>query len=294
MNIKLMRYFAAVCEAGSLSKAADQLFLSRQALSEAIKSLEIEMNVKLLKRDRTGISMTEAGEYFHSQSEKILTLYDETMKRLGEIKKSSTTVVPVYFCMFTIDAKRLAALQRFSDRHSGIEIYLQQRVSEQCWDALEDGRAELACTLKPSRPGFSTELLHKTTVYLLVGKQSALAKRKQIDNADDLRNLHLLFLQDTKILLEQIIQCCGKRGFTPNWEYILPDQTLITELVSSGKSEFIVPAQTLHMYPADRITAIPMYFPEVDHSLYLVWNAHKPLSDAAKELSKYLLSCKMW
>ena len=65
MELRHLRYFIAVAEEGSLSKAAERrLHTAQPSLSRQIRDLEIELGVKLLERRARGIALTAAGKFF--------------------------------------------------------------------------------------------------------------------------------------------------------------------------------------------------------------------------------------
>jgi DNA-binding transcriptional LysR family regulator len=61
-EIRQLRYFVAVAERGSVSRAAVELHLSQSSLSEALRKLELELGVELLTRSRRGVAPTAAGD----------------------------------------------------------------------------------------------------------------------------------------------------------------------------------------------------------------------------------------
>lgn len=64
MNLKQIDYFLKVVETASITKAADELYLSQPSLSHAIKELEKEMNITLFHRSSKGVTLTSEGEEF--------------------------------------------------------------------------------------------------------------------------------------------------------------------------------------------------------------------------------------
>jgi LysR family transcriptional regulator, nitrogen assimilation regulatory protein len=65
VEIRQLKYFLAVVDAGSLSRAAQQVFVAQSALSKQMAELEVELGVQLLNRSRSGVSATEAGQVFY-------------------------------------------------------------------------------------------------------------------------------------------------------------------------------------------------------------------------------------
>ena len=63
MEIRLLKYFAAVCETLNFRKAADMLHISQPSLSAAIRKLEEELDVKIFNRDTHPVTVTEMALY---------------------------------------------------------------------------------------------------------------------------------------------------------------------------------------------------------------------------------------
>ena len=84
-----MKYFTAVVDCNSFTEAAEQCYISQSAISQQIRSLEKELGVELIHREKRKFSLTPAGEYFYSQSKGILdeveTIRKETI-RIGQLQ----------------------------------------------------------------------------------------------------------------------------------------------------------------------------------------------------------------
>lgn len=66
--IKQMKYFQAVVRLQSFTKAAEECFISQSAISQQLQSLEKDLGVKLMHRERRKFTLTAAGEYFYRKS----------------------------------------------------------------------------------------------------------------------------------------------------------------------------------------------------------------------------------
>ncbi|MBV9995121.1 MAG: LysR family transcriptional regulator [Caulobacteraceae bacterium] len=89
-EMRRLRHFAAVAEAGSFVRAAEILGLSQPALSRSIQSLETEYELRLFHRRRHGLALTPAGEILHASSQRLLTQIDDMdqqMRRLGRAEE---------------------------------------------------------------------------------------------------------------------------------------------------------------------------------------------------------------
>jgi len=77
MRIEQLFYFKKLAEVGSITATSQELFISQQALSAAIKKLEEELHTQLFLRTSQGVSLTVSGEYLLQQADKILSMLDQ-------------------------------------------------------------------------------------------------------------------------------------------------------------------------------------------------------------------------
>src|SRR5258708_40356770 len=82
MELRHLRYFAAVAAHGSFSRAANQLHLTQPALSRQVKSLEEEIGIALIVRGQNAISLTSAGEACYAEAKDILARVDVSVRRI--------------------------------------------------------------------------------------------------------------------------------------------------------------------------------------------------------------------
>ena len=78
MEIRVLRYFLAVCESKNISKAANLLHISQPSLSRQLKNLEQELGVVLFKREPHEITLTEQGYYLRDHSQDIVNMVEKT------------------------------------------------------------------------------------------------------------------------------------------------------------------------------------------------------------------------
>ncbi|WP_043786977.1 LysR family transcriptional regulator [Amycolatopsis rifamycinica] len=83
MEIRELRAFVAVVEAGAMSKAARQLHLSQPALSQTITALERRLGVRLLVRTSTGVQVTDAGTTLLGEARAVLARHDQALAAMA-------------------------------------------------------------------------------------------------------------------------------------------------------------------------------------------------------------------
>lgn len=99
MNIVYLRYAVAVAKAGSLNKAAEELFIAQPNLSRAIKELEKELGIVIFDRNSKGITLTSDGERLISYGKKIIRQIDSIEEEFKEKK---------YTTVFSLSAPRVS------------------------------------------------------------------------------------------------------------------------------------------------------------------------------------------
>src|SRR6186997_3453316 len=87
VELRHLRYFAAVAAHGSFSRAANNLHLTQPALSRQVKDLEEELGVPLFIRGKNAVTLTSAGELFYEEARDLLARADQAIQRVrGEAR----------------------------------------------------------------------------------------------------------------------------------------------------------------------------------------------------------------
>lgn len=84
MEIRVLRYFLAICQEKNISKAADSLHIAQPSLSRQLKDLEDELGTTLVNRGHRQISLTQEGYYLKERAQEIINIADKTTYTLQE------------------------------------------------------------------------------------------------------------------------------------------------------------------------------------------------------------------
>ena len=137
----LLRTFAAVCDAGSFTKAAHAVNLTQSAVSLHVKRLEEQIGARLLRRGAEGVGPTEQGEILLSYARRILALNKEAERRLGGKDERLIRIgAPEYF-----DLDKLSTLLRqFSAQNPALRLQIELGIGPDITALLEAGDLDLA------------------------------------------------------------------------------------------------------------------------------------------------------
>ena len=168
MDFREMTYILTLAECGSVTKAAQRLFISQPSLSNAIAKIEAEEGVTLFDRSRLPFTLTYAGEIYVKNAQRILQIRKNLSQQLSDIKKGDKA-----FIQFGIpterDGYRMPKIMRhYKDTYPGVEFRLVNGSSEQLLDALEKEKINFAILPKSATEipsNFVTEKLYVEPLY---------------------------------------------------------------------------------------------------------------------------------
>jgi LysR family nitrogen assimilation transcriptional regulator len=88
MELRQLRYFLAIAEHGTFSKAAGKVYVAQSALSHQLAQLEDELGAQLFVRSRRGVELTEAGTVFHTYATSILRQVEDAASSVAGLTDS--------------------------------------------------------------------------------------------------------------------------------------------------------------------------------------------------------------
>lgn len=184
MDIRQMQCFAQVAEKGSLNKAADALFVSRQALSKTIARLESEVGEPLLEIDRTGARLTLRGREFLQEITPLLQSYDKIESKFGTVKKPRSLQIALgkgSYYPFPADF-----ISRFSKENGGVPVQIEEIHSVGVLQMVESGEAQIGilCSHPKYLAGFEMLSILHPGFALDVPLSNPLSKKDRIDLRD--------------------------------------------------------------------------------------------------------------
>ncbi len=167
MELRTLRYFLAVLEAGSLSRAAGALYIAQPALTAQMKKLEDELGAQLFERSHTGVTPTPAGLQLYEDARRLLSDADalrERMRRLPKGPEGSVTVA-LPFLLASLLAGPL--LTRLKQTYPRIRVFVLDDLSLVVRQAMLDHRAEIGVLVDaPSVEGLACRPLAREAIYL--------------------------------------------------------------------------------------------------------------------------------
>lgn len=167
MDLRTLRYFIAVLEAGSLSRAAGSLYIAQPALTAQIKKLEAELGAQLFDRSYAGVTPTPAGMQLYEDARRLLSDADamrERIQRLPQGPEGSVTVAVPFLLATLLLGPVLAALKR---THPRIRVFVIDDLSLMVKKAMLDRRADVGILVNtPQVDGLRCQALARESIYV--------------------------------------------------------------------------------------------------------------------------------
>jgi DNA-binding transcriptional LysR family regulator len=194
MELRHLRYFAAVAAHGSFSRAADNLHLTQPALSRQVKDLEEELGVPLFVRGKNAVTLTEAGELFYEEARDLLARADQAIQRVrGEARNE---ILRVGYAPSLTTGILPGALEKFQTATPRVRIEFADLTPREMVDLAKAGRLDLVIApdgFESAVPSFQWSELRRSTLVLVMPATHQLAKLAKIAPAR-LRQLPLIGL----------------------------------------------------------------------------------------------------
>ena len=150
MELRLLEYFLAIEDAGSISRAAERLHITQPTLSRQLKGLEDELGAPLFTRNNHGLTLTEAGLYLKTRAQEILTLTEQTQQTFvnqqHQLFSGNINIGAVEADSSHALAKELAD---FTQTYPAVTFDLFTGTSDELFDRLDKGLIDLALLLDP-------------------------------------------------------------------------------------------------------------------------------------------------
>src|SRR6202048_136349 len=136
MELRHLRYFQAVADELSFTRAATRLRVAQSAVSAQIQDLENELGVVLLERSRRRVRLTAAGQTFNEAAERILRSVEEASRQARRIGQGEYGTLAVGFIGSQSHEWMPRVLKRFRAKYPEVEVTLSEMHPSQQLDAL--------------------------------------------------------------------------------------------------------------------------------------------------------------
>jgi DNA-binding transcriptional LysR family regulator len=244
MELRHLRYFAAVAETCHFGQAAAQLHIAQPALSQAIRQLESELDVTLFTRTTRQVSLTPAGEFLRTEAARVLAAVDDSVRGVRRIGAGRHGLVRLGLTG-TASFSHLPGIARVVKRELpevALEIHADLLTPAQC-ERLQSGALDLGVLRPPATgEGLTLRTLEVEPLALAVPLDHRLAVEPVVALADLRTEPFVTYSARASAVNEAVLRSCREAGFVPRREHEAPSTAVLLALVAAGLGVAVLPA----------------------------------------------------
>jgi DNA-binding transcriptional LysR family regulator len=278
IELRHLRYFVAVAEAGHITRAAVRLGIQQPPLSQQIRALEQLVGVPLLHRLPRGVELTEAGRAFLTEARGVLARVEHAVDAAQRAARGEQGELAVGFTSSAAFHPFIPAVVRaFRQQSPDVDLVLEESSTGELIGALQTGHLDVAFIRIPSgnMAGLTVESLLNERMLVALPVQHPLlrgGRRKTIALADLATETFILYRRPTGPgLYDAIIAACRAAGFSPRIGQEAPRMLSTLSLVAAGLGVSMVP-ESLRRLNTEGIAYLSLATTaEVVAPLHLAW-----------------------
>jgi DNA-binding transcriptional LysR family regulator len=245
VNLELYRVFYTVAKCGSLTKAAEELYISQPAVSQAIKQLENQLGGKLFNRTHKGMELSETGgKQIFPMVEKALKLLDDAESKYIELKDTATGIVRICASDTVSTHFLLPFVKKYHEKYPSVNLILQNCTSSETIELLKNNKGDVGFVNLPlddSDINLSSTVMQLHDTFVASDKFSELFG--QTIDLKRLQDYPLLVLELSTATRQAIVSFAHSQGIHLHPEIELASLELMTELAKNGIGIACIPRE---------------------------------------------------
>lgn len=275
MDLRHLRYFQAVAEELSFSKASRRLRIAQPALSRAVQELEQDLGMRLIERNRRTMALTPAGAVLLAESAVVLERLEESLRKVKRTAAGEEGELRLGYIGPPTKSFLGRLLAEYRGRFPKVSVHLEERTPERVWEMVAKGRLSVALTRPVPGQGeraLNTLLLRQEPLGIVVTPGHPLAGRKSV-SWKQLANEPLIVLarREGVGLHDEILAACRTAGFAPRIVQSPSLMGTVLTYVEAGAGVGVVTDSVAAAYMPEGLSFVPVT-PVHSVPLVMVWN----------------------
>ncbi len=284
MELRHIRYFAAVAEEGSISAASTRVRIAQSALSARIATLERELGTKLFARHGRGTTLTPAGRLFHKHAQRILSEVDAARHAVRTLTGASSVDVVLGLPSTIAMLLTVPIIELVRERLPGVDLRIVDGMNGDILAWLAEGRLDVAVIYLTGKRGDGRTIPLVDDDLYLIGRETPLTRgRKHIAFADlaSLPLVHTSVAHAGRILLDRVAR---RTGIALSYASEVDSLAQLKTLVLRGHGHTVLPMIALGDARSDpRIRTLRIVDPSLQLRCSLAFTARRKASRAARD-----------
>lgn len=241
--------------------------ICRQAVAQAVRQLETELQSPLLINRKNTLALTPLGKVFQKEASKVVRSFGQfeaAMLKQAEDKKNELRIVMGAGIVLNLSAEMFA---NFSTAYTSILLSTKEEDNEAILRHVEEGEADLGLigTTPAYIQGFRSCLIKKSDLHVCLHIDHPLAKKESL-TFQDLKGVPMVGFGEKYDLHRYYVQKCHENGFAPTFSIITADVNISRNLVLENRSvSFAFPDYRKDSHPSvSKVKVLPLNLGETD------------------------------
>lgn len=292
MEYKQIIYFITICESNTITKAAEKLSISHQALSRVLNDLEKDLGVDLIIRTPKGVKTTDYGKVLYEAFSGHVAEYGAIEKRVKEhfLNKGENIV----FCTppIVFSSKEIDLIYAYEDLHKDIRLKKKEFSENECVDYLLENPERFAIMPYAQSRYKNRELesiyIKDYPVYVYTHMESGLAKKRKV-TPTDLSKENLLVLDRVSENEEHLRYLENKYKIQYNIEHKSSSIAELFDFVNKKRGVMVFFDLEYSKLAYPNVTKVPLYDKGEDVSLRIIFKNKECLPKESLEFIEYIV-----
>ena len=290
VNLELYRVFYTVAKCGSLTRAADELFISQPAVSQAIKQLEGQLGTPLFNRTHRGMELSEqGGKQIFDIVARALGELDEAENKLKEINSKATGTIRISASDTIFSYVVIDKIAEYHEKFPDVKINLINCITTETLDLLKNNKCDIAFLNLPVDDkdiNLSGTIMPLHDTFVANKNYAALA-----EDVQPLKSMHdypLLMLDQNTVTRKAIINFSHSVGVHLHPEVECGSLELMIQLAKNGVGIACVPKEYVRRELSEDKTLVEIRTEPAlpARSIGIAFPKNQPVSYATKEFFK--------
>ncbi len=292
MELRQLRYFVAIVDHGSLSRAARVLHIAQPALTQQIQQLEEELGAQLLHRSAQGVLSTDAGKTFYEHAQAILKQVDDAKWAVAQSTDKPAGTVALGIPQSVSGALALPLLTAVRATYPEISLQLTEELSGNLIEQLKSGRINLAVLFDDGQLArfSSTPLVEEDMMFITRADSQFAPKKKSVTLAKALEAPLILpgVQHGMRPRIENIARAAGLS--IDNVIDINSVAILKSALLADMGATILAVAPLLSEIEQGQMIAHPIAGTRISRTVTLCSSKNIPLTNAAAAVKRLVLA----
>ncbi len=250
VNLELYRVFYTVAKCGSLTRAAEELYISQPAVSQAVKQLENQLGVPLFNRTHRGMELSrQGGKLIFKQVEEALSILDKAENRIAEMSNSPVGTIRIGATDGIFSNILADKIVQFNALYPGVRIELITGTSPETVTQIKENKCDIGFINMPIEDKdvqFTSSVAHLSDVFVAGGKFSAL-KGKRI-SLSALQEYPLIMIEENTVARRALKSYLDTLGINLNADIEVENWDLMMKFARKGMGIGCVPREYARKY----------------------------------------------